>query len=176
VTPFHIKRSSFIASALFGTVFVAVALAAPVAVPTYHYDTYRTGWNQQETTLSASNFPSTFGIVSTVALDDQVDAQPLLVPGLTIAGGTHDVIYVATESNTVYAIDALAALFFSAGTFSLPYRRPALAGFGPDGLFVGRLEIVNVQHFAGSSGLGKRSPVAFVRVHDYLYGDFLVKG
>jgi hypothetical protein len=39
-------------------------------------------------------------------LDDQVDAQPLIVPGRTIAGGTHDVVYVATESNTIYGIDA----------------------------------------------------------------------
>jgi hypothetical protein len=123
VTPFHIKRSSFIAFALFGTVFVAGALAAPVAVPTYHYDTYRTGWNQQETTLSASNFPSTFGIVSTVALDDQVDAQPLLVPSLTIAGGTHDVIMLRRNPTRSTRLMRLAALFFSAGTFRLPYRR-----------------------------------------------------
>jgi hypothetical protein len=124
VTPFHIKRSSFIAFALFGTVFVAGALAAPVAVPTYHYDTYRTGWNQQETTLSAANFPSTFGIVSTVALDDQVDAQPLLVPGLTIAGGTHDVIYVATESNTVYAIDASSGAILLSRNLQAPVPAP----------------------------------------------------
>jgi hypothetical protein len=77
-----------------------------VAVTTYHYDTLRTGWNKQETTLTAASFPSTFGILSTVTLDDQVDAQPLVVPGQTIAGGTHDVVYVATENNTVYAIDA----------------------------------------------------------------------
>ena len=78
----------------------------PVAVTTYHYDTLRTGWNNHETTLTATNFPSTFGILQTVTLDDQVDAQPLIVPGQTIAGGTHDVVYVATESNTVYGIDA----------------------------------------------------------------------
>jgi hypothetical protein len=78
----------------------------PVAVTTYHYDTLRTGWNNHETTLTATNFPSTFGILQTVMLDDQVDAQPLIVPGQTIAGGTHDVVYIATESNTIYGIDA----------------------------------------------------------------------
>jgi hypothetical protein len=77
-----------------------------VAVTTYHYDNFRTGWNNNETTLSAANFPSNFGILQTVTLDDQVDAQPLVVPGQTIAGGTHDVVYVATESNSIYAIDA----------------------------------------------------------------------
>ena len=91
---------------VFWDVLFTGLLAAPEAVPTYHYDTQRTGWNANETTLTATSFPSTFGLLHTVALDDQVDAQPLLVPGLTIAGGTHDVVYVVTESNTVYAIDA----------------------------------------------------------------------
>ena len=86
---------------------VTVTVAQPsIPVTTYHYDNLRTGWNNQETTLTATNFPSAFGILQTVMLDDQVDAQPLIVPGRTIAGGTHDVVYVATESNTIYGIDA----------------------------------------------------------------------
>ncbi len=80
--------------------------ASSEAVTTYHYDTLRTGWNSNETTLSAANFPSNFGILQTVQLDDQVDAQPLVVPAQNIAGGIHNVVYVATESNSVYAIDA----------------------------------------------------------------------
>jgi len=83
-----------------------LAFAASVAVTTYHYDALRTGWNKQETVLSAAAFPATFGVVSTIAVDDQVDAQPLLVPGETIAGAVHDVLYVVTENNTVYALDA----------------------------------------------------------------------
>jgi hypothetical protein len=79
---------------------------AKFAVTTYHYDNLRTGWNSSETDLTASKFPHKFGVVTTVQLDDQVDAQPLFVPGLTIAGHTHDVLYVATESNSIYAIDA----------------------------------------------------------------------
>lgn len=88
------------------TQIVMGATPSPVAVTTYHYDNLRTGWNQHETTLTASSFPGNFGILQTVTLDDQVDAQPLIIPGLAIAGGTHDVVYVATESNTIYAIDA----------------------------------------------------------------------
>jgi hypothetical protein len=80
--------------------------AKPIAVTTYHYDELRTGWNKQESVLSASAFPASFGVLSTVALDDQVDAQPLLVPAETIVGGVHDVLYVVTENNSVYAIDA----------------------------------------------------------------------
>ena len=60
----------------------------------------------QEQTLTASHFPSNFGLLQNVAIDDQVDAQPLLMPAQQIAGGVHDVVYVFSESNTVYAIDA----------------------------------------------------------------------
>ncbi len=86
--------------------FAAHAQTTPIAVTTYHYNNLRTGWNSAETILSAKSFPASFGVLQTVALDDQVDAQPLLVPALQIAGGTHDVLYVVTENNTVYAIDA----------------------------------------------------------------------
>jgi hypothetical protein len=101
------KKASFIALLFFGTIFVAGSAAAQSpAVTTYHYDNLRTGWNNNETILTATSFPSNFRHQLTVMLDDQVDAQPLIVPGLSIAGVTHDVVYVATESNTVYAIDA----------------------------------------------------------------------
>ena len=81
-----------------------------VAVTTYHYDNNRTGWNKNETVLTPANVGTpSFGWLRTVVLDDQVDAQPLVVPGVLITAGqfqgTHDVVYVATEHNTVYAID-----------------------------------------------------------------------
>ena len=79
---------------------------AKFQVTTYHYDNLRTGWNRSEKNFTASKFPKQFGVVATVRLDDQVDAQPLIVPNLTIAGKLHDVVYVATESNSIYAIDA----------------------------------------------------------------------
>src|SRR5271168_1654340 len=84
--------------------------AGQTAVTTYHYDTNRTGWNQHETVLTPANVGSTsFGFLHHVALDDQVDGQPLIVPGVTITAGTHqgkhDAVYVATEGNTIYAID-----------------------------------------------------------------------
>jgi len=103
---------------------VGVFSSGPVAVTTYHYDNLRTGWNPQETTLSAASFPTNFGVLHTVALDDQVDAQPLLVPGLTIAGGTHDVVYVATESNTIYAIDASSGAILLSKNLGAPVPTP----------------------------------------------------
>ena len=84
------------------------ATPAKVAVYTYHNDTHRTGWNSNEKILTTGNVnASTFGLLHTVALDGRVDAQPLVVPSEPIDGqGTHDVVYVATENDTVYAIDA----------------------------------------------------------------------
>jgi hypothetical protein len=81
------------------------------AVTTYHYDNFRTGWNADETSLTYSTVgSSSFGLLHAVTLDDQVDAQPLVVPNETTTRGTspgkHDVVYVATENDTIYAIDA----------------------------------------------------------------------
>src|SRR6202035_4375601 len=107
------KKSPLTGLVFFATVVVAGSAAAqsPVWVPTYHYDNLRTGWNRHETQLTLQNVTqSTFGIIGTAKLDDQVDAQPLIVPNQTLVGatwsGTFDVVYVATESNSIYAIDA----------------------------------------------------------------------
>jgi hypothetical protein len=100
------------ASLLFLCFLAAASTAASqTAVTTYHNDTYRTGWNSTETVLTPANVASSqFAQLGKVTLNDQVDAQPLLVPGVNITAGssqgTHDVVYVVTESNTVYAIDA----------------------------------------------------------------------
>jgi hypothetical protein len=76
-------------------------------VITYHYDNYRSGWNLTESTLTSANIMSSrFGQLYDVALDDQVDAQPLLLSAVNVTGkGMHDVVYVATENNTVFMID-----------------------------------------------------------------------
>jgi hypothetical protein len=113
----------------------ALAGAAEVAVTTYHYNNLRTGWNEHETKLSASKFPSKFGVLATVPLDDQVDAQPLLVPGLEINGATHDVVYVVTESNTVYAIDADSGAVLLSRNLGAPV--PVPLGCGNNGPNVG---------------------------------------
>ncbi len=75
---------------------------------TYHNDSQRTGWNPDENTLKPANVtPSTFGFIAKTVLDDQVDTQPLVVTNQEIDGeGVHTAVYVATEGNTVYAIDS----------------------------------------------------------------------
>jgi hypothetical protein len=88
--------------------FFTMPCASPAKaalITTYHYDNARTGWNPIETTLTPANVGN-LQLLTTVALDEQVDAQPLFVPGMTIAGGKHNVLYVATEKNTIYALDA----------------------------------------------------------------------
>ena len=76
-------------------------------VLTRNYDNQRTGANTSETVLNASNVNSSqFGKLFMLPLDDQVYAGVLYVSDLQIAGGTHNVIYVATNNNTVYAFDA----------------------------------------------------------------------
>jgi hypothetical protein len=77
-----------------------------VSVVTYHNDNSRTGQNLAEVTLTPSNVTTGFGKLFTIPVDDWIVAQPLYVPNLNIGGGTHNVIFVATLNNTVYAIDA----------------------------------------------------------------------
>jgi len=69
----------------------------------------RTGWNKNETVLNATNVASTnFGLLSTISVDGLVMAQPLYVSQYQVpnGGGTHDLLIVATEHNSLYAIDA----------------------------------------------------------------------
>ena len=74
---------------------------------TQHYDLARTGANTSETILTPANVNSNaFGKLFTDNLDGQVYAQPLYVQNLNIAGGTHNVVFVCTENNSVYALDA----------------------------------------------------------------------
>jgi len=83
-------------------------LAAQPNVLTYHNDLARTGQNLAETMLTTSNVNSaTFGRIFQVTLDGVVDAQPLYVAGVPLPNrGTHSVLIVATENDSLYALDA----------------------------------------------------------------------
>jgi hypothetical protein len=84
------------------------ASADAVAVLTQHNDNQRTGANLSETTLNTSNVrPGSFGKLFTREVDGHIYAQPLVVPGVSIPNqGIHNVVYVATQHNSVYAFDA----------------------------------------------------------------------
>jgi hypothetical protein len=89
------------------TLTVNAAAAAGTDVVTYKYDVMRTGQNPAEATLTPSNVNSaTFGKLRNLMVDGLVDAQPLYLSKLTVAGATHNVVFVATEHDSVYAFDA----------------------------------------------------------------------
>lgn len=80
---------------------------AQVSVLTSHGDNFRTGANTNETLLMPSNVnKGSFGRLFSTPVDYQVIAQPLYVPNVSIAGGIHNVLYVVTLADSVYAIDA----------------------------------------------------------------------
>jgi PQQ-like domain len=94
-------------------------VAAGVAVTTYHYNNLRTGWNDRETTLTPANVGN-LQLQQSVTLDQEVDSQPLYLPDVTIAGGKHNVVYVVTENNTIYAIDATTGAILLQRNFGTP--------------------------------------------------------
>src|ERR1700730_11150048 len=87
---------------------VTTTTANLVGVFTQHNDNARTGQNLNETALTSSNVQmSSFGKRFSQPVDGQIYAQPLYAPNVSIAGnGTHNIIYVATEGDSVYAFNA----------------------------------------------------------------------
>jgi hypothetical protein len=91
-----------------GTGVAGTSGASAFVVTTNRYDNARSGVDLQETTLTTANVNAgQFGLLFSRAVDGQIYAQPLYVGGLTMADKkVHDVVFVATEHNTVYAFDA----------------------------------------------------------------------
>ncbi len=91
---------------------LALLVATPransqVNVITAHNDIARTGQNLNETILTTSNVnPTQFGKLFSQPVDGEVYAQPLYMSGIAVNGASHNVLYVATENDSVYAFDA----------------------------------------------------------------------
>ncbi len=93
--------------ALLWSCFSIVIVCNAINVTTSKYDNGRGGLNLSETTLTLQNVNSnTFGKLFERAVDGDMYPQPLIVEGLNIGGGTHNVVFVATANNNVYAYDA----------------------------------------------------------------------
>ena len=112
---------------------VALPLAAQVSVLTYQYDVSRAGANLSETILTPGTVNvAQFGKLFSDPVDGYIYAQPLYVPSVNIPGkGLHNVVYVATEHDSVYAFDAdgsaaplwhVSFLGSSAGVTTVPYQ------------------------------------------------------
>jgi hypothetical protein len=91
-------------------VLIACAMVAPACgqVTTSQYDNARTGANVNETTLTPQNVNAArFGKLFTLQADGDIYAQPLYLPGVEIPGkGKHNVVFIATEHDSVFAFDA----------------------------------------------------------------------
>ena len=133
---------------------LCLPLAAQVSVLTYHNDAARTGQNTNETILTPANVnTNSFGLVLTRAVDDQIYAQPLVVANVNVPGkGTHNVVYVATNNDSVYAFDADDPAA-AAPIWRVNYTNPA-AGIVP----VSRTDVGQTcgayTDFAGNIGIG----------------------
>ncbi len=76
-------------------------------VVTFKNDVARTGQNLTESVLTLANVNATsFGLLRNLKVDGKVDAQPLYLSQLSIAGAAHNVVFVATEGDSVYAFDS----------------------------------------------------------------------
>jgi hypothetical protein len=85
----------------------SAAVTSLAGVYTYHNDLARTGQNLQEYALTTANVSGgNFGKLWSCPVDSDIYAQPLYVANLSISGGVHNVLFIATMHNSVYAFDA----------------------------------------------------------------------
>ncbi len=97
-----------------------------VSVLTQHNDNTRAGLNDKETILTTNNVNTQkFGKLFSLNVDDQVYAQPLVVANLAISNVKHNVVFIATVNNTIYAYDGDTAKLYWQQNFTAPGMRPA---------------------------------------------------
>ena len=151
---------------------------------THRNDNFRTGQNPNETVLAPANVtPATFGKLFACAVDGEVYAQPLYVANFAIAGGTHNVVFVATQNDSVFAFDADASpcvqywqkSFLGTGVTTVPPGDTGETGdintqIGITGTPVidpatGTLYVVAKTKETAGTGCSDTSPCYFQRLH-----------
>jgi hypothetical protein len=89
------------------TLTVNAVAAVGTDVTTFHNDNLRTGQNLTETILTPANVKfQAFGLLRNLSVDGKVDAEPLYLSQLSVNGAAHNVVFVATEHDSVHAFDA----------------------------------------------------------------------
>lgn len=84
-----------------------ISAQTQISVITHHNDVSRTGQNLNETILSTSNVNvNQFGKLFAAPVDGYIYSQPLYMPQVSVSSALHNVVYVATENDSVYAFDA----------------------------------------------------------------------
>jgi len=136
------SRTHRFAAALFATGAVLLPLSAAYAavdVTTYHYNPQRTGLNNAETVLTpAAVGSSAFKKLRTVSLGTEMDAQPLVVSAATWASWGYaskfpnDVVYLADQSNNVFAVDSVTGAILLQKNFGAPVANANLPGGCPN--------------------------------------------
>jgi hypothetical protein len=110
----ELVRATSVAALAFMVIVRAAAAPVGLDVVTYHYDTARTGQNLNESILNPTTVnASVFGKTGFFTTDGKVDAQPLYLSAVGIPGqGVRNVLYIATEHDSVYAFDAVTGATF----------------------------------------------------------------
>jgi hypothetical protein len=104
-----------------------IGVTSLAGVLTYHNDPSRDGSNLQEYALTTSNVTTaTFGKLFSCTADGAIYAQPLWISNLSMGGGSHNVVFVATEHDSVFAFDADGG----SGNSCIPYWSVSLLNGG----------------------------------------------
>jgi hypothetical protein len=108
-----VSKLAKLAASLWLSLAFSSGAPAQTSVVTQHNDIARSGANVGETILTPANVnTATFGKIFTFPVDGRIYAQPLYLPGVTLGAGTlqagsnHNVVFVATEHDSIYALDA----------------------------------------------------------------------
>ena len=130
-----IRDATILCCELMLTILLGAPVIAGTAVLTRSYDDARTGANTSETELTAAKVSQGLKILFSLKVTDdpRIEAQPLYVPGITMSDGKqHNVIYVFSMANTVWAFDANsgAAIWNKPVSLGTPYKPKVISKFG----------------------------------------------
>src|ERR1039457_4597349 len=169
------------------TMFFSLLSHAQVNILTANGSNDRNNSNLQETQLSPATVTSSaFGKLGVFPVDGQVYSQPLIVSGLSIpGGGTHNVVYVSTMHNSVYAFDADAMSPVSTlWQVNLGASVPTVLLYGPDGdianeagiLSTGVIDLQRGVLYVVADTLEVGAPVFYLHALDLATGAERLKG